>query len=68
MQEKEKLLVALAGLVSGGGNMKFKINNREWTITEVSQGEIKNIQNIRRANQDENTKSIDTRYYGMLST
>ena len=30
--------------------MKFKINNREWKITEVSQGEIKNIQNIRRAN------------------
>lgn len=45
--------------------MKFKINNREWTITEVSQGEIKNIQNIRRANEEENLKSIDTRYYGI---
>ena len=45
--------------------MKFKINNREWKITEVSQGEIKNIQNIRRANEEENLKSIDTRYYGI---
>lgn len=45
--------------------MKFKINNREWTITETSQGDIKNMQNIRRANESENTKSIDTRYYGI---
>ena len=33
--------------------MKFKINNREWTITEVSQQAIKNMQNIRKANEDE---------------
>lgn len=45
--------------------MKFKMNNREWTITEVSQQEIKNMQNIRRANEDENLKSVDTRYYGI---
>ena len=25
--------------------MKFKINNREWTITETSQESIKNMQN-----------------------
>ena len=34
--------------------MKFKMNNREWTITEVSQQAIKNMQNIRRANEEEN--------------
>ena len=48
--------------------MKFKMNNREWTIRETSQGDIKNMQNIRRANQEENTKSIDTRYYGITYT
>lgn len=42
--------------------MKFKINNREWKITETSQESIKNMQNIRRANEEENLKSIDTRY------
>ena len=45
--------------------MKFKINNREWTITEVSQQEIKNMQNIRKANEEENIKSITPRYYGV---
>lgn len=48
--------------------MKFKINNREWTITETSQSDIKNMQNIRRANEEENLKSIDTRYYGITYT
>ena len=38
--------------------MKFKINNREWKIIEASQEAIKNKQNIRRANEDENLKSI----------
>jgi Zn-dependent peptidase ImmA (M78 family) len=46
-------------------DMKFKINNREWTITEVSQQAIKNMQNIRKANEEENLKSIDMRYYGI---
>jgi Zn-dependent peptidase ImmA (M78 family) len=45
--------------------MKFKINNREWKIIEASQQAIKNKQNIRRANEEENLKSIDTRYYGI---
>ena len=45
--------------------MKFKINNREWEIIEASQQAIKNKQNIRRANEEENLKSIDTRYYGI---
>lgn len=45
--------------------MKFKINNREWKIIEASQQAIKNKQNIRRANEEENIKSIDTRYYGI---
>lgn len=45
--------------------MKFKMNSREWTIKEISQSEIKNIQNIRRANEEENIKAVDTRYYGV---
>lgn len=45
--------------------MKFKINNREWAIKEVSQEAIKNMQNIRRANEEENLKATDTRYYGV---
>lgn len=45
--------------------MKFKMNNREWTITEVSQQSIKNMQNIRRANEDENLKAVNSRYYGV---
>ena len=48
--------------------MKFKINNREWTITETSQLDIKSMQNRRRANEEENLKSIDTRYYGITYT
>lgn len=45
--------------------MKFKINNREWKIIEASQQAIKNMQNIRKANEEENLKSIDVRYYGI---
>ena len=45
--------------------MKFKINNRTWTIEEKSQSEIKRIQNERRANEDDNIKSITPRYYGV---
>ena len=48
--------------------MKFKINNREWTITETSQRDIKNMQNIRKANEEENLKSTDLRYYGITYT
>lgn len=44
---------------------KFKINNREWEIEEISQEEIKIMQNKRNANEEENIKSIDTRYYGI---
>lgn len=45
--------------------MKFKINNRTWSIEEKSQSEIKSIQNQRRANEEENIKSITPRYYGV---
>jgi len=45
--------------------MKFKINNRTWTIEEKSQSEIKRIQNERRANEDDNIKSVTPRYYGV---
>ena len=45
--------------------MNFKINNRGWEIIELSQREIKDIQNKRRANEDENINSVDTRYHGI---
>lgn len=45
--------------------MKFKINNRMWSIEEKPQSEIKSIQNQRRANEEENIKSITPRYYGV---
>lgn len=45
--------------------MKFKINNRMWNIEEKSQTEIKSIQNQRKANEEENIKSLSTRYYGI---
>ncbi len=48
--------------------MKFKINNREWSIAEITQEEIKIKQNQRRANEEENIKSLDTRYYGITYT
>lgn len=44
---------------------KFKINNRNWRIIEASQETIKRKQNIRRANEEENVKSIDRRYFGI---
>lgn len=44
---------------------KFKINNRDWTIIEETQEQIKTIQNKRKANESENIKSLDTRYYGI---
>ena len=43
----------------------FKMNNRNWTIEEKSQEEIKKYQNERKANEEENVKSISTRYYGI---
>lgn len=48
-----------------GKIMNFKINNREWEIEEKSQSDIKNIQNIRSANEEENVKSVNPRYYGV---
>jgi len=44
--------------------MKFKINNREWKITETSQESIKNKQNIRRANEEENHGNFPVRGAG----
>lgn len=43
----------------------FKMNNRNWTIEEKSQEEIKKYQNERRANEDENIRAIDPKYYGI---
>lgn len=42
--------------------MKFKINNREWTITEVSQQAIKNMQNIRKANEEDVADIVSNSY------
>lgn len=43
----------------------FTMNNRNWQIEEKSQQEIKTYQNQRRANEDENIKSVNPRYYGV---
>lgn len=43
----------------------FKMNNRNWTIEEKSQQEIKTFNNERRANENENIKSVIPRYYGV---
>lgn len=45
--------------------MNFKMNNRNWSIKEISQEEIKTMQNKRRANEEENVKSVNPRYYGV---
>lgn len=45
--------------------MKFKMNNMEWEIKEFSQEEIKKIQNTRKAKEEENVKSVDSRYFGV---
>lgn len=45
--------------------MKYEINNVEWEIKEISQKEIKQIQNKRRANEEENINDINNRYYGI---
>ena len=45
--------------------MKFKINNREWEIIELPQEEIKAILNERRNNEEEELKSVETRYFGL---
>lgn len=45
--------------------MKFKLNGVEWRIEEVSQVEIKCLQNKRNGNHKENLKSVNDRYYGI---
>ena len=45
--------------------MKFKINNTQWEIKEISQKEIKTMLNKRRNNNSEDVESIDSRYYGV---
>jgi Zn-dependent peptidase ImmA (M78 family) len=45
--------------------MKFKINNVEWEIKEISQKEIKQIQNKKFANNEENIEDTAHRYYGI---
>lgn len=45
--------------------MKFKINGMNWEIIEKSQAEIKAKMNKRRANEEENINTVDTRYYGI---
>lgn len=43
----------------------FKMNGRNWTIEEKLQQEIKTFNNERRANENENIKSVIPRYYGV---
>ena len=48
--------------------MKFVLNGVEWRIKEVSQVEIKCLQNKRNGNHKENLKSVNDRYYGITYT
>lgn len=45
--------------------MKFKMNNRNWEILETNQKDIKQMQNIRNANDNENIESVEQRYFGI---
>ena len=45
--------------------MKFKINGISWEILEVSQKEIKTMQNQRNANDNEVLDNVNHRYYGI---
>ena len=45
--------------------MKFKINGIDWKIEEKSQEEIKTIINTKKAENVENVKSLDSRFFGV---
>lgn len=45
--------------------MEFELGNMKWKIIEKSQEEIKTEINKREANEEENTKSIARRYFGL---
>ena len=48
--------------------MKIEINNIGWEIEELTQEQIKIIQNERNAKEEENIKSINDRYFGITYT
>lgn len=48
--------------------MIIEINNISWEIEELTQEQIKIIQNERNAKEDENIKSISDRYLGITYT
>lgn len=45
--------------------MNFKINGMKWTIKELSQEKIKDIQNKRKNKEEEDIKNTETRYLGI---
>ena len=45
--------------------MKFTINGVEWEIKELSQKEIKEIQNKRKGKQEDDVSDLSNRYYGI---
>lgn len=45
--------------------MNFIMNDLPWQIIETSQEEMKKIQNIKKANEEENVKSVMPRYFGI---
>ena len=45
--------------------MKFKINGIDWKIEEKNQEEIKTIINTKKAENVENVKSLDSRFFGI---
>lgn len=48
--------------------MEFIINHRKWTITELPQKNIKQMQNERKAKEEENINNVEERYYGITYT
>ena len=48
--------------------MKFQLNGVEWRIEEISQVDIKQMQNKRKGNDEENIKDLNNRYYGITYT
>lgn len=46
----------------------FIMNGIEWNIVEISQKEIKKMQNKRYANKEENVEDTAHRYYGITYT
>ena len=45
--------------------MNFVMNDLNWKIIEITQEEMKKLQNTKKANEEENVKSLTPRYFGL---